>query len=263
MPAPSKDNPLRPGVFKGGVEHDYPNLRPIDDGSRGYFTRAELLERAGITQHEYLKLVCRKILVAKHKSRQRGWVVYTDEDVELCRSILRKWLPRESPSATRGPVRKWQPHVVPARGQLRYSKEHARQVIKLLKAGVPRDEIFLELDLHPDTLALISRDYEIMIGGFYVDGAMVERINHLPIEGVDLPISTARDLMALLDHLFQEIAEKKCVVCDKNRPSDRCTVCVRSSLLAELERRAARAAAAAGAPAKEVNESSIENAAAE
>lgn len=252
----TNENPLRPGVFSGGVQHDYPNLIPIDDGTDGYFPRAELLERAGMTQHEYTKLAYRRSLVARYKSRQRGWVLYTDEDVKKCRALLKKWLPREAAATPMGRPRKWQAQPGGAKGQLRYSKEHARQVIKRLKEGMPRDEIFLELDLHPDTISLISRDYEIMIGGFYVDGTMVERINRLPIEGVDLPISTARDLMALLDQLFKDIAERRCSTCDKNRPSDRCTACMRAMVMAEVERKAARAAvASAAASANDSSES--------
>lgn len=243
MPAPSTANPLRPGTIPKNTNHDYAALIPIELGTDGYFTRVEFLERSSLTHHEYLKLLFRKFLIARFKCRKRGCVLYTDEDVKRCRDVLKKWLPREVIAAPKSP-RKWQPMMKAPKGQLRYSKEHARQVIKLLKAGIPRDEIFLEVkDLHPDTLALISRDYEIMIGGFYVDGTLVERINKLPIEGVDLPISTARDLMALLDQLFRDIAERRCSSCDKNRPSDRCTACMRAMVIAEVERKAARAAA--------------------
>jgi hypothetical protein len=238
-------DPLGPGNPRGPLLRKK-TLVEVAEGTAGFYTAGELLERAGITIHEFRVLVSRKILLARYKLKKRGWALYTDSDVLLARRTLEEKLASEL-GASKVPktLRELRKHAKLLRRRHRdpklklieaeYTRDQFKKFTDLMAEGKSRVDVYNLTGWHPDFIKNLSREYD-KLGGFYVDGHFLEIINRLPIVGVELPIVDAYGLLTLLQHLTKE---RTCASCGIDGPSERCDTCneqrAKKRLLRELE----------------------------
>lgn len=209
--APSPPDPpkvFRPRVVpKPGGESTF-----VKDGTPGFFTRSELCDRSGLTLSEYNKLVQRRVLVSKHHNF-RDWPLYVEADVAIAVESLQARRQRVEP-------------VTAKRGRSGYNAAQASAVFEAVRQGKSIKSIYFATKIHPDVLNEILDQYEKICGTIFLNERHLEAINACAIEGFELPIRTAADVVKLIRHLT---TERRCSVCDERPPSDRCARCVKAS----------------------------------
>lgn len=217
---------------------DPTNLISIAAGTPGYYTASDFRTAAKITRSEYRKLVVRGALNARYRATGYTYVLYDDADVDKVRKIVEAHRLKTIEAEER------LGKTLPARGMTRekaplpYTAIDARKVIRLLKHGRRHDEIFLETNVHPETILIIARAYERMIGAVYVTGEQMEAINALPLEGVELPIRSAKQILDAFRALAD--ASKNCNVCGEEPPLGACLKCSRRRVMASIAKQADR-----------------------
>lgn len=214
---------------------DVTNLVAIAPGTVGYYTASEFRAAARITVVEYRKLTVRGALVARFRAAGYAYVLYDDADVErVIRMVEAHRLKQAEAEERLGSAAPGRP---PSKEKkLPYTAIDARKVIRMLKHGRRHDDIFLETNVHPETILVIARAYERMIGAVYVTGDQMQLINELPLEGVELPIRSAKQILDAFRALAD--ASKSCNVCGEEPPLGACLKCSRRRVLASIAKQA-------------------------
>jgi hypothetical protein len=160
----------------------------------GWITRAQLIERTGLTEGELRKFR------PKASRSSTGWMIYPERYVN---QILAK-IPAKD-------------RVLP----LGYDAEQSQNVFRMLKEGRELRDVVIETGILPDVLDEIIKAYERLTSTIFLSKATVDRLSALfvvnfPIDGED----------ALMDVVEAASSEHKCIRC-KARQGRICMGCSR------------------------------------
>jgi hypothetical protein len=207
--------------------------RRIDRLPPGYLTRKEFLQRSGITDSEMRGLIAEGRIRASRRSK-RGWALYTEADVEHVIHTIKQQMRREDLQ------------------NASFTAEQAAMVYDRLDKGKKRFQIVMELKLHPFIVQAITREYRQETGGVFLPKEAIEKIAKQPIDGVELPIRSAEQIV---EAIVSACREQACDVCKRRACASSCRSCIRK----ELEERAKKAATVAPvAPAESATSQAAE-----
>lgn len=210
-------------------------LKTVLEGE-GFFGRGELLRRAKMSETELRQLLGQGILRAKYKNGS-GWVMYTDQDVELCRSYLSERYSRlydqPLPSAKGRPksLKTLMKETAPRRSleTAYYSNEDVVAVWPMIREKKTCDEIFMATQIHPLVIERIMVDYARLNKAVLIAKADLDIINQLPINGILLPITEPHQIVDVFRHLA-ETEDRRCARCKGRPPAKLCGPCMKTKL---------------------------------
>lgn len=183
----------------------------INNLPEGMVTRNMILEKSGISVTEFNSFLGRGIFIAKGKT-VRGWVYYDEREVLLQISehkqktvkpeVEQQRLP---PASTDG-----------SEPAFSYTRDEGLLVFKLLSAGKPLHEVFLESQIHPVILKNIFRDYETFSNCIFVMKDTLDEINKLSLDG-PFPVTSSGEILELLK-IASSASDATCKTCSKREP---------------------------------------------
>jgi hypothetical protein len=177
------------------------------------------MQRTGLSDRELRRHINDGILHAS-KRTSHGYALYTEADVERVLNAVTQRIRRDDIEASS------------------FTAEQASAVYIRLAKGKKQWEIVTELKLHPFTVQTIAREFFREMGGVFVPREMLEKIGKQPIDGVELPIRTADQI---LEAIMSACREQACDVCNRRASATSCRNCIKR----ELEERTKETAAAA------------------
>jgi hypothetical protein len=205
--------------------------RPLPKGHvgtvpTGYLTRAEFLDRTGLSLKQLKKLTGEGKIRSSLRST-RGWALYDLEAVNRVRRSI----------------------TCVQKDEVSFTSEEAIDVFRRIRTGQSLDVICIETDLHPYVISSIAQEFAKLNGAMILPKGIVETINLLPIEGIELPIVKPEQIA---EALRIGCEERRCDTCRNRPPSRSCSFCVQE----RVERKRSAQNAQTAAPSEEIEKAS-------
>lgn len=202
-----------------------PRIYVDKQGSKpeGYYTKAEILEKTGITETEFRSLQVRKNIRPVARCG-RSWTYYNEDTLKQIVKAMS--------------VRVLRTQRQPEDGKLAYTQVEAAEVLKMIEKGKNPSLLIIQRNMHPGIIRAVIADLgPISGGGFWLNRAQVSKISHLlELEGNELP-TKSRDFVERIEkaHL-----SGTCQECGVTPRAILCNECFRSHDQKVKERREAR-----------------------